>query len=262
MIGIVPVLLIGALAALAASVVSGRSGSTPSTPIPTPAPPTHIPEPRSSQDTITIEERNAVKARRGLPEWGPHTAGTVIVIAGRQVQLPEDVQVETVISQGLCAPGKSCVDLPAWVLRRGDLLFTIGQQSGRPARPAPGIDIPEAFDFIPKALTNPHFPWLRRDGDVMEADLRGELVLENGCLRIKRMGGTNYLLIWPQRFKLSVDGRDIRVSDDSGVSLSVGEEIRIGGGEVPRAHVQTLVDRPLPDDCPGPDWIVGEVLDR
>ena len=111
----------------------------------------------------------------------------------------------------------------------------------------------------PELLANPHFPQLREDGDVMDADLEGELVLENGCLRSKKEDGTDYLLIWPKRFKLTVDGRDIRISDDSGASLSVGAEIRIGGGEVPLAHVQTLVEQPVPDDCPGPYWVVGEV---
>ena len=127
---------------------AGSVGSTPSTPIPTPAPPTHIPEPRPSQDTITREEREAVKARRGLPEWGPHTAGTIIEIADRQVQLPEDVHVEGVISEISCIVGDPCVDAPAWVLKRGDLLLAIGKRSGRPA---PGREIPEAFDFLLEA---------------------------------------------------------------------------------------------------------------
>ena len=260
LIGIVPVLLIGALAALAAGVVSGRSGSTPPTPFPTPAPPTHIPEPRASQDTITREEREAVKARRGLQEWGPHTAGTVIEIAGRQVQLPEDVHVETVISEILCVVGDPCPDTPIWVLQRGDILFSISKRSGRPP---PGRDIPEAFDFIREALwlsADPHFPQLREDGDVMDALFHGAFVLRHGCLRAEnRDSADDYLLIWPQRFKLSVEGQDIRVSDGSGVLLSVGEHVRIGGGEVPLAHVQTLVEQPIPDDCLGPYWIVGEV---
>ena len=110
----------------------------------------------------------------------------------------------------------------------------------------------------------PHFPQLREGAMnfVMEADLEGELILENGCLRAKSKGGADRLLIWPQRFKLSVDGRDIRISDDSGVSLSVGEEIRIGGGEKKLGFVQLVVKQPLPNDCPGPYWIVGEVPSR
>ena len=93
----------------------------------------------------------------------------------------------------------------------------------------------------------------------MEADHKGELVLENGCLRSTSIGGTDYLLIWPKGFELTVDGQDIRVSDDSGVSLSVGEELRIGGGEKPLAWLQPFVEQPFPNDCPGPYWVVGNV---
>ena len=64
----------------------------------------------------------------------------------------------------------------------------------------------------------------------MEALIEGDLVLEDGCLRVDSIHGTDPLLIWPKGFELTVDGRDIRISNDSGVSLSVGQEVRIGGG--------------------------------
>ena len=113
----------------------------------------------------------------------------------------------------------------------------------------------------PESLTYPHFPQQREsEGRVaMEALLEGELTLEHGCLRAKKKNGTDYLLIWPPGFKLSVDGGDIRISDDSGASLTVGEKFRIGGGGAPLAHVQILVEQPLPRDCPGPYWVVGEI---
>ena len=110
-----------------------------------------------------------------------------------------------------------------------------------------------------ESTTNPHFPQMREDGDIMEALHVGELVLDNGCLRSRNIDGTDYLLIWPQRFELTVDGQDIRISDDSGVSLSVGQEIGFGGGEMPLDHLHTLVEQPVPNDCPGPYWIVGEI---
>ena len=149
LIGAVPVLLIAAVIVLAVGTAAGGSDSTRPPPESTPSPPLNIPEPRSTQDGLSSEERNEIKARRGAPQWGPHTAGTLIEIAGRQVQLPENVHVKTVIAHILCAPGGSCVDTPAWVLQRGDSLFSIGRQSGRPA---PGRDIPEAFDFLREAL--------------------------------------------------------------------------------------------------------------
>ena len=43
------------------------------------------------------------------------------------------------------------------------------------------------------------------------------------------------------------------------MSLSVGEEISIGGGEAPLSEAQTFVEEPLPSDCPGPYWVVGEI---
>ena len=51
-----------------------------------------------------------------------------------------------------------------------------------------------------ESTTNPHFPQMREDGDIMEALHVGELVLDNGCLRSRNIDGTDYLLIWPQRF--------------------------------------------------------------
>ena len=77
----------------------------------------------------------------------------------------------------------------------------------------------------PDSLTYPYFPKLVEQRSVMEARTQGELVLENGCIRLKDMGNTDYLLIWPPRFELTVDGEDIRIRDDSGMSLSVGETI-------------------------------------
>ena len=112
----------------------------------------------------------------------------------------------------------------------------------------------------PELLANVYFLRLR---EVMNASMaaldEGELVLEGGCIRLKSLHGSNDLLIWPQRFKLSVEGGDIRISDDSGVSLSIGDKISIGGGQVPRDHAQTLVEHPIPKECHGWHlWLIGE----
>ena len=93
----------------------------------------------------------------------------------------------------------------------------------------------------------------------MEALLEDELTLEHGCLRAKKIDGVDFLLIWPPGFELGVDGGDIRISDDSGASLTVGEKVRIGGGGALLSHVQILVEPPLPRDCHGPYWVVGEI---
>ena len=111
----------------------------------------------------------------------------------------------------------------------------------------------------PESSTGPHFLQLREQSTVMEALHVGELVLENGCLRSRDVDGDSHLLIWPQRFELTVDGEDIRISDDSGVSLSVGEEIGFGGGEVPLARIEAMLEQTVPNDCPGPYWVIGEI---
>ena len=149
LVGSVSLLLVVVATVLAAGPAAGGSGLKPPPPAFAPSAPPDIPRPRSTGDGLTIEERNEIIARRGTPEWGPHTAGTVIEIAGRQVQLPEGVHVNSVIFSSLCAPGESCVDTPAWVLQKGDLLLSIGEQSGRLA---PGTEIPDEFGFLREAL--------------------------------------------------------------------------------------------------------------
>ena len=129
----------------------GSQPSTPPPPKPTPSPPPNIPEPRSSQDTVTSEEREEVKARRGPPPWGPHTAGSVIQIAGQHLQLPEDVYVEAIVSEILCIAGEPCPVAPLYVLRRGDSLASIEKRTGRFA-PGTPVSTMGTFDFIEKAL--------------------------------------------------------------------------------------------------------------
>ena len=111
----------------------------------------------------------------------------------------------------------------------------------------------------PESLTYPYFPKLAEQTLIMEAQTQGQLLLENGCIRLKDMGDTDYLLIWPPRFELTVNGEDIRIRDDSGVSLSVGATITLGGGEKNIDHLKTMVKPPIPNHCPGPYWVIGEI---
>ena len=90
-----------------------------------------------------------------------------------------------------------------------------------------------------------------------EALLIGELTSDNGCLRVRTIDGADYLLIWPNTAEMTADGQGVR----AGVSLtfSVGDEMRMGGGEAKFSHVQKIVQQPIPSDCPGPYWLVGEI---
>ena len=88
----------------------------------------------------------------------------------------------------------------------------------------------------------------------------GELVSENGCLRLRvTYDDASRLLIWPQTADMAADGQGVRVTDKSGVSssFSVGDKLRVSGGETKIEHVQEIVVQPIPSNCPGPYWLVG-----
>ena len=43
--------------------------------------------------------------------------------------------------------------------------------------------------------------------------------------------------------------------------LSVGERVSMGGGEIkPIEHINKLLKEPLPADCKGPYWLMGEIV--
>ena len=111
--------------------------------------------------------------------------------------------------------------------------------------------------------SNPNFPRQRHeDTDRMQALMIGELVSENGCLRVRSEDGADHLLIWPNAAEMTADGQGARVrtSDGSEAILSVGEDVRIGGGELPLVYVQRRVLEPIPSECIGGwYWVVGEI---
>ena len=102
---------------------------------------------------------------------------------------------------------------------------------------------------------------------VMEAELIGELVLVNGCLRVKSIYDDRSILpVWPPEFTLKAEKRatvaaqdEIQVLDGAGqVVARVGEEVYMGGGEGSATSLADCVRQQLPADCTGPYWIVGE----
>jgi len=102
---------------------------------------------------------------------------------------------------------------------------------------------------------------------VMEAELIGELVLVNGCLRVNSIYGDGSVLpIWPPEFTLKAEKRttvaaqdEIQVLDGAGqIVARVGQEVYMGGGGGSATSLADCVRQQLPADCTGPYWIVGE----
>ena len=120
-------------------------------------------------------------------------------------------------------------------------------------------------DDIPFAVTpDPtiHFPQLRtRSAAFMEALLQGKLAVTEGCLRVTGSGGS-HLVIWQPDFFVNNHEGVIEILDRNGeVVARVGEEIRIGGGEVPLTEkLKQLLREPLPEQCRGPYWSMGELV--
>ena len=94
-----------------------------------------------------------MRSKRGVAHrhGGSHTAGTVIEIAGRQVQLPTDVYVEGIVDHVLCVEGESCPNTPIYGLRRGDSRVGIEEHTGQFVPGSSDSDL-AAFDFIQEAL--------------------------------------------------------------------------------------------------------------
>ena len=120
-------------------------------------------------------------------------------------------------------------------------------------------------DDIPLAVTpdpTVHFPQLRTRGEpFMEALLQGKLAVIEGCLRVTG-SGSSHLVIWQPDFLVNNNEGVIEILDRSGeVVARVGEEIRIGGGEVPLTEkLKQLLREPLPEQCRGPYWSMGELV--
>jgi len=94
---------------------------------------------------------------------------------------------------------------------------------------------------------------------VMEAQLIGDLLLVDGCLRVKDIySGDSILPIWPPEFTLRAEDDQLQVLDGDGqVVARVGEEVYMGGGEVSSPSLPDCVRPQLPAECSGPYWIVG-----
>lgn len=104
--------------------------------------------------------------------------------------------------------------------------------------------------FFPQQKENPTI--------YMDAKLVGELVIENGCLRVG-----DDLLVWPHGFSVSTEDGVTQIIDNGGQPvMRVGDKVNLGGGGGEMSNEQIAqYSAELPSDrCSGPYWIIGEVL--
>lgn len=98
---------------------------------------------------------------------------------------------------------------------------------------------------------------------VMEALTSGTLVVEKGCILLRHEDGSAELPVWPPGWNLRTAGREVTILDDAGrVVARVGDVVRMGGGQVTADETEGGYERlrqslKIPEECPGPLWIVG-----
>jgi len=129
------------------------------------------------------------------------------------------------------------------------------------------MDVPLQITVTPVNNSPYYFPKQEVvDGErvVMEAEIFGTLLLVDECIRVNdREVDTSYLLVWPPEFSLNTEHDPIQIIDGDGkVIASVGDLVRIGGGEVKSlSFLSESLKKNLPTKCVAPYWIVGEGVD-
>ena len=133
------------------------------------------------------------------------------------------------------------------------ILFIASCQT--PPRPSPTPRL-SATDRVPPSSTQHVIV------TAMLARMTGKLVEIDGCIRVKDMeAGEGYALVWPPDHKMTVEDGTVQVvsglvsGDLKEVTLKIGEDVILGGGEVKELDEQ--LKGTIPAHCPGPSWVVG-----
>lgn len=125
-----------------------------------------------------------------------------------------------------------------------------------------GNNIPFAITPVPDLF----LPQLRtRSSTFMQALLQGKLTAKEGCLRVSSSNEeAGILIIWQPDYFLNKNGDNIEILNRDGqVVARVGEEISIGGGEVPLAgELERQLRESIPSQCKGPYWLMGDIVTK
>jgi hypothetical protein len=144
-------------------------------------------------------------------------------------------------------------DAAGWVVLSvalGAVVATVGGCNANPGSTSPTVA---------------YFPVLKEHQQQLPlfSTVEGELTLEGGCVHLKPVRGEDTVPIWPVDFSFMVEDREIRIVDDAGqVVATVGDMIKVGGGEVrDRGIVEKLTGDLPPETCKGPFWLVSRVVE-
>jgi hypothetical protein len=145
------------------------------------------------------------------------------------------------------------------------VIFSLLPKEGTPGEEGEiSLSAPEK-QLQPRGSFTSFFPVQKEiPSEHMAALAEGKLIRDNGYLRLQRNfidGIDSVLLVWPYGFSQRTEGDGIQVVDSNGhVVARVGDDIKVGGGEASAEIVEKYIGQPLPADCPGPYWLVSEVV--
>ena len=137
--------------------------------------------------------------------------------------------------------------------------------NNQPASKEPAENQPARIVGFPQYEGPPMLP---------EGSRFGELIVVDGCLRVRRYPDPTYpdqnpvplLLVWPENFTLTTKGDSTQIINGAGlIAARVGDDVRFSGHGICSEGWCGITDigeidllQPLPEGCPGPYWIVGE----
>jgi len=92
----------------------------------------------------------------------------------------------------------------------------------------------------------------------MEALVRGQLTIVEGCVRIgSPVGNPGRLVVWPVETVADASTGAVRIRNTANDSdVGIGDTIEMSGGEASALDPNSLAE-PIPPQCTGPYWIAG-----
>ncbi len=93
---------------------------------------------------------------------------------------------------------------------------------------------------------------------IMTALIAGRLEVRSRCMAVD-----GHTLVWPHDVRLDRDEEPPVIRDSDGeIVATVGGSATFGGGEIgsDRAFLETQLTEPLPEECGGPYWIIGDFV--
>lgn len=119
-----------------------------------------------------------------------------------------------------------------------------------------------------------YFPVMNRPAITsLQSLVSGKLVVDGGYLRVKPtwpfkdtwviwpLKGS--LIIWPYGYSWKVVNNEIWIINNKGQEVvRVGDNVRLGGGEIPASYAEEKIGQPLPDGISGPFWSAGGIVNN